>query len=1517
MKAIQRLLVTAILTSGLLVRLSYGQTGNDNPTGAAGEFNGQVTTGCSYDPYTGSAKRSVTDIVVAGGVGTYPLAFTRTSNSRYTMGLDDSGNGLNSDFGGAGNWLHSYQWAIDAKGRQTSYGKPKSFTVRYPDGRVVKFGSSANGDPYFRGGPGVRDRLQVFWDSSTAGRAYLIMPDGGKVYFTISITYSGTNGSWAYYTYQAQSISDPYGQTTTISGSPATGLVTITEPAGRWLKLYYTTITDSTNGFVSDVVINQVAASDGRSVQYSYVAYNGNTALDNVTYYGDPTLVASYTYQDDNTTGGGGDPLLATCIDPMYAGPMWKIGYKFATGLNADGTTSAVYGQLLSENYFDGSTVGAAISTLSVNNTNKTRTETRGDGKTRTFTYGTTPLLTGWTDFKGNSASQTYDSNGYINTVTDLNRHTTNFTKNAFTGGLLTATFPSTPGDTPPNTPRGVVSYTYGSTSCADANNRDANNPYYVCTTTDEGWHVTSYLRDTSKRITQINYPDGGTESFQYNSFGQVTSRTMRTGGVETLAYDFRGLRQTYRDPYHATGNPTFWYQYDGLDRLSGVTDALGQQPGDINHTTNYTYNTRGELLVTTHPPDPGPSSGGSTDAQTGHRYTVTNAYNPDGTLASTTDEESHITSFTYDSYRRLRSVTTAGHNTPVTAYAFYDANGVGEDYSHTDGNPTWTESPSGKKVKNSYDENYRKTSVTQAFGTSDAATTSYGYDNVGNVTSMISPNEQPGELFSGFSTTITYDERNRRMSVRDAQSNLTTVKYDAGGHRASIIRPNGQVTSYDSYDAMNRVLQQTVKQTPDPDAVTKYTYYTSGLLATMKDPRLVAINSAETYAYHYDLVGRQDRLTYPRPDANGGQATELWHYDTVGRVDTFTNRAGNVATLTYDPLSRPTGLSWNDGVTPSVTVGYDVASRPTSIVNSNAAISRAYFNDNLLNTETTTYADNTPRTVTYTYDQDYNRGTIQYPNGAYAFTYQYTGRNQLLNLINNNGNGTVATYNHDKDGNVTYRSLSNGTSSTFTNDVLDRVMHINHSLTGTTRTFDYGYDSVGNRLWIKRDGGNGDVFGHDLNDQSMSILLNVANPDTAAPGPQTINYDANGNRTTFSPYGSTDTYTTNNLNQYTNRNSSTASYDPNGNLSAALDTSTYTYDAQKRLISASKSGTTETFKYDGLSRQVSRTIGAGSPVYNVYDGWTLIGEYAPGATSPTNAYLSGANGLVKNLTTNQYYYQDANGSTSHLADSTGRLLEWYRYDLQGTPIFYNSLNNQISASNYGIRHLFTGQQWYSEIGIYDLRFRAYSPDSGRFLQPDPVRFFGDHTNLYRYVHNNPQRWRDPIGLAGPTDGPISAFKPDPGSEIDYPVVEVNAPDLPDLEGDPTGGSSGGSDGAGVGGEAPEARAEAKAERVVVTGTPVPTDYNSLNQLQTSPTPNPTPTNSQVRAQMRPIIVFGLGLTVIGYEMKNGALVITGLILTGFGLDIYLGVLGPDTGPTPTPTPAPTVFPELTPLKEG
>jgi RHS repeat-associated protein len=188
----------------------------------------------------------------------------------------------------------------------------------------------------------------------------------------------------------------------------------------------------------------------------------------------------------------------------------------------------------------------------------------------------------------------------------------------------------------------------------------------------------------------------------------------------------------------------------------------------------------------------------------------------------------------------------------------------------------------------------------------------------------------------------------------------------------------------------------------------------------------------------------------------------------------------------------------------------------------------------------------------------------------------------------------------------------------------------------------------------------------------------------------------------------------------------------------------------QRGVTSASKSGVTETFKYDGLNRQVSWTMN-GVTTYSVWDGWNLVEEYRNNPSFAVQAsYLYGPTGPIKNLVSNNYYYQDGSGSTSHLADGSGNLLEWYRYDLQGTPVFYDASNNQLSASSYSVRHLFTGQQWYSELGLYDLRNRFYSPDIGRFLQPDGIRFDGDPTNLYRYCRNNPVRYFDPTGLEIP-----------------------------------------------------------------------------------------------------------------------------------------------------------------------
>jgi RHS repeat-associated protein len=1353
MKTFSRsLLITLAFWS--VVSPSRAQVGNDNPTGPAGIFNGEITTGGSYDPYTGNVRRAVIDIAVAGAVGTNPLTFSRVCNSRNAIW------GIN--FGFAGSWVHNYEWTINDSNEALGPQSPASYTVYFPDGRYEVFQHSST-DTYYRAALGTSERF-IPLNTSTL-LAYLILADGGKVEFKATLNtdvYIADNGrrtTYYYYSYVAQALIDRYGLRTTFTYDSNGNLQQITEPAGRYIQLSYI-------NFGGTIVIDHVTASDGRTVQYSYIQTtfppntNSTVCLDHVVYYGDSTLTARYTYRYSNVPGYN-IPLLSTADDPMYTGPMKRIAYVYQTANNGDGS-APTYGQLQSENYYDGTHVGAAVSTLTITGTN-TRTETRGDGPARNFNYGTPPFLADWSDFAPGGvlsvASVGHDGNGFVNSYTDFNRHTTNYARDPHTGAITQIMYPATPEDAPGG--RGTVNYTWVapcSGTNADPNNCDPNNPYYLYSATDEAGNPTFYFRDGNRRVTQINYPDGGVEGFAYDydthvgNLGQVVQHRLTTGGLETYTYDGRGLKQTYRDPDNASGNPTAWYKYDSLDRVSDVTDTLGSALGDPNHTTSYTYNLRGQVLTTTHPVDP-------IDNQ---RHTITNIYYPDGsgTLANVVDELGHVTSYTYDDYKRVTSVTDPLKQT--TSYNYTPtSNTSASPYTHTTNSNFWQRSPMGKYTAFWYDQNFRRITLYQAAWSSgsDQADTSYYYDPVGNLTSVISPNEQSGQPYVGQHTVTTYDERNRIASVTDPLGNVTSYTYDAAGRKASITRANGQVTTYDVYDAMNRLQQQTIHQSPSPDAVTAYRWETSGLLGGIRDPHLNEIHSTDSYDWAYDLMGRKIGFYYP---PNSGGVHETWHYDVAGRNDTFTNRAGNVQRITYDALNRKTGFSWNDnGLTPSVTFGYDVASRMTSVVNANATISRTYFDNNLLKTETTTYADNTPRTVTYTYNTDGTRATIQYPNGAYSFTYNYTNRNQLQTVVNNSGNATVITYGYDLDGNLKTRTPANGTSSSYIYDGLDRVTHIRHALNGTTRTFDYGYDSVSNRTWTKRDGGSGDIFGYDLNDQVTATKLDIANPDTTPVGPQTIVYDANGNRTTFSAYGPTDTYTTNNLNQYTARNSSNAAYDNDGNMTSGLGGSTYTYDAQNRLLTAfNGAGTMNTFKYDGLNRQVSRKVGGGGIYYRVYDGWDLLGEYAAGSTSAFYAYVYGAGGVIQNLVNNHYYYQDASGSTTHLANSAGTLIEWYRYDLQGKPVFYNASNNQINGTAYGVRHLFTGQQWYSEIGLYDLRNRFYSPDAGRFLQGDPIGFRGDATNLYRFCGNNPLNRIDPSGLQEEGDAEAEAGAP-------------------------------------------------------------------------------------------------------------------------------------------------------------
>ena len=150
--------------------------------------------------------------------------------------------------------------------------------------------------------------------------------------------------------------------------------------------------------------------------------------------------------------------------------------------------------------------------------------------------------------------------------------------------------------------------------------------------------------------------------------------------------------------------------------------------------------------------------------------------------------------------------------------------------------------------------------------------------------------------------------------------------------------------------------------------------------------------------------------------------------------------------------------------------------------------------------------------------------------------------------------------------------------------------------------------------------------------------------------------------------------------------------------------------------------------------------------IFSVWDGdWTLL-EECDNTGARIEGYVEGYHGLVKTLVNSVYYYQDELGSTSHIADVHGALLEYYKYDLYGKPTYFNSASQQLTSSTYGVKDLFTGQRWIVEIGLYDDRNRFMSPDLGRFLQPDPIGFKGDASNLYRYCGNDWANRSDPMG---------------------------------------------------------------------------------------------------------------------------------------------------------------------------
>ncbi|MEY2584537.1 MAG: hypothetical protein QOD80_563 [Verrucomicrobiota bacterium] len=1326
-------LIVFALTFGAVAL--YGQIGNNNPTGPAGSFNGNITTACSYDPFTGNAKREITDLAVTGGVGQYPLIFTRVANSRLPQ-AEDFG------FAAAGGWRHSYAWTIDGSEENTdnSSFRPTVYPVTFPDGRVVYFTGSPT-DTYFTGPPGVPERFQPINFSTM--KAYLLLADGGKVEFLATrnppvCDYELHPPCTFSYSYQAQAIIDPHGIRTTFSHNPDGSLSKVQEQAGRSIQLYYR----------SDRAIDYIQSSDGRIVQYHYsqaVFSPGTTSytyLDGVTYPFEPALnispTASYSYQAPNGSNPNGYPLLATCDDPMYGGPMKKISYTYATS-NGDPGVVVAAGQILSEN---NATTGQVVSTLWVPYLTW-RDEYRGDGPYRHLEYDG-GLLRRFTDFKGQQSSKDY-LNGYVSSVTDARHHTTTFQREGPIGALSILTHP----DPEQSTQRFAYKYVDGAPYFLQigGDERDVNSNTYF--TRD----------DTTNRVTKIWYPDypnGPTEEFTYNSFGQVETHTMTSGGVENFRYDGRGLMYqswppaTPSDP-NPQDHPTHYYYYTSgpqMDRRQQVVDPRG-------NSTTFEYNTRGLVTKVTHDQD--------------HSY-VQMGYNADGTLAWSADENhpnaswnvSERTRYVYDDYKRVTSVTNPMNETTNLSYA--PPNGTGS-YAHTTRSVYRATSQMGKITTFDYDENFRRKMVRKgAESSDDDGGTWFGYDETGNLASVQDPR---GNL-----TTFLYDARNRRTSMtdpistdRNGNGHTLDWEYDTRSNLTKETRADGMYRRME-YDPQSRVIDTY-------GFANEYTHYQRDLAGNVRqltDPK------PATYFFDYDPLNRKTSATYP-PDATNVPRGETWHYDWAGNADGYTNPAGRFKHMFYDQRNRNYYSFWDGDVwsTPDHSVGqevnivYDNASRLTSVATNSGETSVIFGYDDA-NRQTSeeqrvggylTGRVETPR------DSDGNRSSLSIP-GRYGIQYDYTQRNQLRTIYDGNHTSWF-NYIYDLNGNMTKRQDVYGGVNDSTN-IIDGNGVSQYDALNRPTTFEqvgknsawfarshFAYDNL-SRLtasWRDEQASKGEWYAYESTGQLKQVKYNASQVWTGHPlsPSRTVSYTATADTLDWATMADSDNeftsfYTPTALNQYGNVDGAELSYDNNFNLTGIWGFGA-AYDAENRLTSATSGEDNAEFVYDGLGRCLKRTVD-GDRVFIVYDGWKPILENDAWQGTSWNVYGPGPDEILYRHDATHgdlRYHLDRMGNVAFILDSDGDGIEKYTYDAFGRPTVTTwSGTSPRSYSWYGNRFMFTGREYFPELGIYDFRHRFYYPALGSFLQPDPLGFGGGDANLFRYCGGDPVNNADPSG---------------------------------------------------------------------------------------------------------------------------------------------------------------------------
>ncbi|HSH93313.1 MAG TPA: RHS repeat-associated core domain-containing protein [Roseimicrobium sp.] len=799
---------------------------------------------------------------------------------------------------------------------------------------------------------------------------------------------------------------------------------------------------------------------------------------------------------------------------------------------------------------------------------------------------------------------------------------------------------------------------------------------------------------------------------------------------TQTLYNDFGRVTRTV-DPLGRTVN--YLYSANNLDLLEvrgPSNDLLGK----------WTYNSRHRPLT----------------AIDGSGQKTVYTYNTRGQMLTVTDPLSHVTTFTYD---------TNGYLTQVDG-PLYGANDITTVTYDGFGRVRTVKNSENYLLTYDYDALNRLTKVTYPDGTYEQATwdrldpvlmrdrlgrwTQRAYSALSQVLAEIDP--------EGRTTRYTWCSCGSMNSLTDPAGRKTEWSMDLQGRPTQKIFADGKTIDYVYENTTSRL--KTV--TDSLAQVTTYTYNVDDSLDNAVYTNTV--NATSTVSYTYDSA-------YPRlATAQNGWGTLTYAYNPYitdplatpvtggGRLQSVTNNvwADSAITYAYDETGRKLTQAIN-GSANTTAWAYDDMGRVTGVTNPLGSFTYAYV---------------APSYGTARLDN------VTYPNGQVtSYTWQGNSGDQWLQQIHNltTGSATLSTfdYAYNAAGQITQwtqqADSATPTRYDFGYDNADQLKSAVRSNATTSSVLEqqyYTYSSGGNRTGWQVDGAAQQATYNSVNQLTgttgggaVRFQGTITEPGTVtvngtpASMPTSTTFTANpvlGTGSNLVAVAATDgsgNTTANNYEVSVSALGATTSpvYDAAGNLTDDGNGKTYEWDAGNRLLAINNGTLRSEFTYDPLGRRVQIVEKDGGMVlstkHQLWDGAQVSEERDGSNTVTKRFYVQGVQ--VPGATSPDdklFYTRDHLGSVRELTDSAGVLRARYDYDPYGRT---TKVSGDLNA-DFG----YTGHYYHATSGLYLTFFRAYDPNTARWLSRDPIGEAGG-INLYGYVENNPVNDIDPLGLSG------------------------------------------------------------------------------------------------------------------------------------------------------------------------